>query len=166
MRMSGESLDFTALYRAHAPAVFRRARTLLRSAADAHEVTQELFLGLCERPELLRDVESVAAYLYRATTHACFNRMRNGQNQRRLLREQLEHAHYELAPLPDELSALHAELLRMPEPLGQLAVYYYFDELTQEEIAPLLACSRRQVGNLLEQLQHWLKRRDRHAALS
>jgi RNA polymerase sigma-70 factor (ECF subfamily) len=45
----------------------------------------------------------------------------------------------------------------LPEPLGHVAVYYYLDELTHEEIAELLGCSRRHVGNLLVRLSAWAR---------
>ena len=44
-------------------------------------------------------------------------------------------------------------LAQLPDQLAQVAVYYYFDEMTHEEIAELVGCSRRQVGNLVQQVQ-------------
>ena len=53
----------------------------------------------------------------------------------------------------EELAVLHAELARLPEPLAQVAVYRYVDEMTHDEIARILGCSRRHVGDLLERLE-------------
>jgi RNA polymerase sigma-70 factor (ECF subfamily) len=47
---------------------------------------------------------------------------------------------------------LRSALRELPEPLAHVAVYYYMDELTQDEISRILGCSRRHVGNLLERL--------------
>ena len=52
---------------------------------------------------------------------------------------------------------LRSLLLRMPEPLAQVAVYYYMDELTHDDISRLLDCSRRHVGDLLERLAAWAR---------
>lgn len=159
--MAGPASDLEQLYRAHAAGVFRRARTLLKSHADAHEVVQELFLKLHERPELLAGATSRVGFLYVATTRACLNRLRDGKNRARLLRERSDVDEHE-SSRAEGLSALRAALARMPEPLGQLAVYYYFDELTHDEIAPLLGCSRRQVGNLLDRLHAFIQRQESH----
>ncbi len=43
-------------------------------------------------------------------------------------------------------------LARMPPELARVAVYHYADEMTHDEIALLLECSRRHVGNLIERL--------------
>jgi DNA-directed RNA polymerase specialized sigma24 family protein len=43
----------------------------------------------------------------------------------------------------------------MPEPLALVAVYYYVDELSHAEIARIMGCSSRHVGNLLERLTLW-----------
>jgi RNA polymerase sigma-70 factor (ECF subfamily) len=50
---------------------------------------------------------------------------------------------------------LHRALDVMPSELGQVAMYYLVDGLTHREIAQLLSCSRRHVGNLLARLQAW-----------
>jgi RNA polymerase sigma factor (sigma-70 family) len=151
--MTSAQHDFATLYRQHAPAVFRRAKNLLRSEAEAHEVVQDLFLSLYERPEQFAGKSAMTTWLYSVTTHACLNRLRNHKNRLRLLGSVMEP---EAAPSVDALNALRQELERMPEPLGAVAVYYYFDELTHQEIADILGCSRRQVGNHLERLQEWL----------
>ncbi len=38
-----------------------------------------------------------------------------------------------------------------------MAVYYYLDEMTQDEIAALLGCSRRNVGRMLARLHDQLE---------
>jgi RNA polymerase sigma-70 factor (ECF subfamily) len=48
----------------------------------------------------------------------------------------------------------------VPEELAQAAVYYYADEMTHEEIAEVLRCSRRHVGDLLERLHQEVGRRE------
>jgi len=54
---------------------------------------------------------------------------------------------------------LRAWLASLPEELAQVAVYYHMDELTQEELAGVLGCSRQWVGKLLQQLQQLQRRR-------
>ena len=153
--MSLSAHDFDTLYRRHAPAVFRRARRLLRSEAEAHEVVQDLFLSWFERPEQFQGKSSMTTWLYSATTHACLNRLRNQHNRARLLSEQGRVADVDYRLSPDAMAMLRDTLHGLPPPLGEVAVYAFFDDLTHEEIATILGCSRRQVGNLVERILAW-----------
>ena len=151
-----ETLD--DVYRRHAPSVFRRARRLLGSDADAHEIVQELFLSLFERPEQYRGQSALTTFMYSATTHACLNRIRNRKTRVRLLdRHARTSGTGEQDPKlgPDELHGLHALLERMPEELARVAVYYCVDDLSHEQIARIVGCSKRHVGNLLERVAEW-----------
>jgi RNA polymerase sigma-70 factor (ECF subfamily) len=149
---------FADVYRRHGPAVFRRARQILGVDADAHEVVQDVFLSLFEKPDQFAGLSLVTTFLYSATTHACLNRVRNRRNRERLERERLSGDDSDTvnhALTPEQRSMLHRALERLPEDLAQVAVYYWVDGLTHQEIARLLSCSRRHVGHLLERLSQW-----------
>lgn len=155
MRQQNQSLAL--LYQRHGPAVFRRARQILGNEVDACEIVQDVFLSLFENPKQFQGKSSVSTFLYSATTHACLNRVRNQQNRERLRRDRFAHAGDETDPRlsPEQLLMLHRALERLPEELAQVAVYYLVDGLTHEEIARLLSCSRRHVGDLLQRLEAW-----------
>ena len=55
---------------------------------------------------------------------------------------------------------LRSTLRRMPPPLGEVAIYYHLDGLTHAEIAELVGCSRRQVGNHLAAIERWAGREE------
>lgn len=155
--MPAASPAFEPLYRAQAPGALRRARRLLGSDADASEVLHDVFLGLFERPEQYAGQSSMTTFLYSAITHACLNRIRNGKTRLRLLQE---HAASDAlgpnqGPSAEQLAVLRSALASMPEPLAQVAVYRYVDELTHDDIARILDCSRRHVGDLLDRLEEW-----------
>jgi RNA polymerase sigma factor (sigma-70 family) len=152
-----KATDLDALYRAHAPTVFRRARRILGADADAHEIVQDVFMSLYQHPEQFAGKSSVATFLYGVTTHACLNRLRDQRNRLRLLSEQVAPAADDGSrPLsPEDLSLLHDSLRRMPEELAHVAVLHCVDGLTHEDIAQVLDCSRRHVGNLLERFRRW-----------
>lgn len=165
MGATDDTLD--TLYRRHAPSVFRRARRILGSDADAQEVVQDIFLSLFERPEQFSGQSQLTTFLYSAGTHACLNRIRNSKNRSRLLREhaaasapQAEADHL----TPEQLSLLHRLLQRMPDELARAAVYYYLDDLSHDEVARLMNCSRRHVGNLLERVAAWGRAQETHHA--
>ena len=147
------------MYRAHAPSVFRRAQRLLGNDAEADDVVSDVFTSLYERPQQYQGRSALSTFLYSMTTHACLNRIRTRNRRSRLLRQVLDPPAAGTRPLsPDGAVQLRALLEQVPEPLGAVAVYYYLDELTHEEIAEILGCSRRHVGNLLARLSDFVER--------
>lgn len=141
------------LYREHGHVVLRRARRLLGSEAEARDAFHEIFLSLVSRPEQLRGVTRVTSWLYAVTTHYCLNALRKRRTQQRILGG--------LVPAPPDagrqgelMVRVRALLEQLPPPLDEVAVYYYLDEMTHDEIAAILDCSRRQVGYLIQRLQH------------
>jgi RNA polymerase sigma factor (sigma-70 family) len=154
----------TDSYRSHAGHVFRRARRLLGSDADAHEVVQDVFLSLLERPEQYQGRSSMTTFLYSATTHACLNRIRNQKNRARLLASETPGLQAEpRGPSPEERLELHRLLCRMPDEWARAAVYHYMDDLTHDDIARIMDCSRRHVGNLLARVAAWAQTEPDHA---
>jgi DNA-directed RNA polymerase specialized sigma24 family protein len=57
-------------------------------------------------------------------------------------------------------------LERMPERLAQVAIYYYVDELPHRDIARIMGCSSRHVGDLLERVTLWATREESAACSS
>ena len=138
------------LYRSHGSVVYRRARAILGSEVDAKEALQDIFASLIQRPEQFEGRSSPMTFLYRATTHHCLNRLRNGRNRLRLLQERVAPATERDPAAGPETSTMVADLLRtLPHDIAQAVVYHYVDEMSQAEIAELLGCSRRHVGDLL-----------------
>jgi RNA polymerase sigma factor (sigma-70 family) len=148
-----------AVYRKHGHVVLRRARFLLGSLEDARDVVQEVFTALVDQPEKLRGESSMTTWLYSATTHGCLNRLRNQRTRRRLLSERPPEP-AESPPRAETMAILGDLFARIPQELAQAAVYYYADEMTQDEIATVLGCSRRHVGDLLERLRVHVEREE------
>jgi RNA polymerase sigma factor (sigma-70 family) len=148
-----------SLYLAHGHIVLRRARGLLGSEEDARDVVQEVFASLVDQPAQFRGESSMTTWLYAATTHACLNRLRNQRTRTRLLLERPP-APADGPPRAESAAILKDLFTRIPEELAQAAVYYYADEMTHDEIATVLGCSRRHVGNLLERLRTHVERQE------
>ena len=102
----------------------------------------------------------MSAYLYGAVTHACLNRIRNQRNRARLAAEHIDPPAADPGTAPEVALLARSTLASMPEPLAQVAIYYYLDELTQREIAEVLGCSHRHVGELLQRLTRWAERQE------
>jgi RNA polymerase sigma factor (sigma-70 family) len=150
------------LYRKHAPGAFGRALRLLGNASDADDMVHDVFLALFERYAQFRGTSELSTYVYAAVTHACLNRLRNQRKRQHLKRI---HA-TELGALPMAASSAEAWvaardlLARLPEPLGEVALYHHLEELTQREIASLLGCSHAHVAELVERLARWVNRQE------
>jgi RNA polymerase sigma-70 factor (ECF subfamily) len=142
---------FTRFYQLHASAVFRRAQRLLGVESEAQEVVQDVFLSLYENPQQFAEKSSMTTFLYSVTTHACFTRLRNSRNRQRLLDQHVEASATASAGEPgqERLAILRRALLELPEDVATALVHYCIDGMSHEEIASLLSCSRRHVGNLL-----------------
>jgi RNA polymerase sigma factor (sigma-70 family) len=152
------------LYRKHGGSVLRRAKQLLGTEHEATEVLQELFMSLVEKPSQLDQARSVTGWLYGATTHACLNRLRNAKNRNRLVELHVVPMQEETSPTAlDDRTAARDLLAKMPDELAHAATYYYFDELSQQEIAQMMGCSRSHVGNLLERVRTWARSQENAA---
>jgi RNA polymerase sigma factor (sigma-70 family) len=147
------ALDLERLYLDHGHVVLRRARRILGNEIDAGEVLQEVFLSLVERPEQFAAKSAFTSFLYAVTTNACLVLLRNSRRRAALLDRELEPRTRHAGPAAEARVAATALLRRLPERLARVAVYYYVDEMTHEEIAELLGLSRRQIGNLISQVQ-------------
>lgn len=145
--------DLEGLYRAHGPSVLRRARAILRNDAEAQEVLQDLFAGFAADPRALLKARSAVGFLYQATTHRCLNTLRDASNRLRLLDARAcEVAPRRLDGGPELRALAHEVLLQLDEDSAKAAIYFHIDGMTHAEIAELLDCSRRHVGNLLQRL--------------
>lgn len=153
-------LDVEALYRAYGHSVLRRARAILGSSADADEVLQELFAGLVARPGQFDGRSAPSTFLYAATTHACLRRLRDARNRLRLIDEHVRPWTTDVDLRSAEAwSAVRGVLAQLPDDEARAAVFHYMDGMTHEEIAEVLGCSRRHVGNLLDRVGRRLAER-------
>jgi RNA polymerase sigma factor (sigma-70 family) len=150
--VTASSSEFDAVYRAHAPSVFRRARILLADDEEAQRVVSDVFGLLYDKPERFLGHPALSVRLYALTTRACFSRLRSRTLRSRKRRDSEPGAH----PPQDDLSVRATELREVLEglsdPLAQVAIYYYLDELSQEEVSAVIGCPKQRVVNLLVQL--------------
>jgi RNA polymerase sigma-70 factor (ECF subfamily) len=138
----------------------RRARTLLGNEDDARDVLHEIFAKLLDDEAAFRGESAITTWLYSATTNGCLNRIRNAKTRARLLETQ--HRGDALSAENAESAVMVQELLsRVPEALASVAIHYYVDEMTHDEIALVLGCSRRHVGDMIAKLHTSIRDVDR-----
>jgi RNA polymerase sigma factor (sigma-70 family) len=155
--MTVAGLDVETLYRQYGHSVLRRARQILGSEDEAEEVLQELFTGLVAQPHQFDGRSSPITFLYAATTHACLSRLRDQRNRRRLLDEQVRPWSTDIDRRSVEAASQVRELLaQLPENIARAVVYHHLDGMSHAEVAEMLGCSRRHVGDLLDRVSRQL----------
>ncbi|MEP6860955.1 MAG: sigma-70 family RNA polymerase sigma factor [Deltaproteobacteria bacterium] len=148
--MASGALDIGALYRTYGHSVLRRARQILGTDDDAKDVLHEIFTGLVSRPAQFSGKSAPSTFLYAATTNACLARLRDHKNRARLLAEHVKPWTTERDPRTVETRVLvRAVLAELPEDEAHAAVYSHLDGMSHAEIADVLGCSARHVGDLL-----------------
>lgn len=138
------------LYIRHGPAVLRRANTILGNSADAEDVLQDVFATVMAKIDRFRGDSAVGTWLYQITTRACLDRIKVRKRRDQLLEVRNQQSPAQTGDSTEIASLLRDALEKLPRHLASIAVYYYLDGMTHEEIADLLGCSRRKVGYLLD----------------
>lgn len=146
-----ELASIEELYRRHGAMVLRRARRILGNEEAARDALQEVFVKVMRERESFRGEASPVTWLYKVTTNLCLNRIRDASRRRALLAERApprdEAAN---GPAPEDRAAVAKLIASLPDELREIAVYYYVDEMNQDEIAEIAGVSRRTIGNRLE----------------
>lgn len=143
---------YRELYRTYGPAIYRRARSILRDDDLAKDVLQETFHKVIKKRVSFEEA-SPMTWFYRVVTNHCLNLLRD-EKRRQNIRAQ--HLAEEIArPDPETESQIAAlEILaKAPKKLAQIAYHYYFDGMNHEEIANVVGVSRRTIGNRLEEFR-------------
>lgn len=144
------------MYRRYGPMVLRRARSLLRDESAANDALQEVFLRALRSSSDFRGDASPVTWLYRITTNHCLNQIRDTARRVELMSENPP-APAETHPVEEARLTVQQLLRQLPDQLREVSIYYYIDEMKQEEIAALLGISRRTVGNRLDSIRATLR---------
>jgi RNA polymerase sigma-70 factor (ECF subfamily) len=122
---------------------------MLGDEQAARDASQEIFVKVLQSMSAFRAEASPVTWLYRSTTNHCLNLIRDGRRRSQALDALAFTSSDEREPGLDERLTLHAVLAGVPEVLREIAVYYYLDQMSHDEIAQLIGVSRRTVGNRL-----------------
>jgi len=125
----------------------------LKSAADAEEVVQSVFLKLYEKNVKLNNDDELRLFLYKSVYNACLNFIRS--KTRKETRDKIYSAELPLKappPLYDILRAelasiLQRELTYLPKIQADIIKMCYFEELSNEEVAKALNLSLQTIKN-------------------
>ncbi|WP_163995033.1 RNA polymerase sigma factor [Pyxidicoccus caerfyrddinensis] len=159
---SPASDDLTALYRRFGPAVHRRALSLTRDAEEALDVTQDTFLAYMKVRGTPRDEASPFTVLYQIATYRAVDRVRRRARWSGSLgplsvededaedrRQEAATSHTGGLERVEALQDLALLTQGEDEDVLTVAVLYFVEGHTTEEVAQVLDMSRKTVSRML-----------------
>lgn len=136
------------------PAVYRLAYARTGNAADAEDVTQDVFLRLLTKAPVFTDDDHAKAWLLRVTANRSNDLFRSPW-QRRVPLEELQE---ESAPAQDSPGETVAAVLALPPKLRVVVHLFYYEELSVAQIAKLLKMREGAVKTRLSRARALLRR--------
>lgn len=79
MATAGETVDASVLFDTYHDRIYRYILGLVKSPAEAEDLTQDTFFRAYRHGDSLRDPNAVRGWLYRIATHVCLDRLRQRQ---------------------------------------------------------------------------------------
>jgi RNA polymerase sigma-70 factor, ECF subfamily len=142
----GESDAVAALYEAHAPAIYRYILYRVTSAADAEDLTAEVFLKMVEGlPAYHQTGAPFEAWLYRIAAARIIDFRRRSK---RRTHAELSDSITDGKPLPEELFQNRQELESLRQALQKLSdeqqtilILRFIERKTHQEVADILGRS-------------------------
>ncbi|MEM7152885.1 MAG: RNA polymerase sigma factor [Myxococcota bacterium] len=154
MQLGRTPADVALLYAQHASRVHRWVLRFC-TPTDAEEVVHEIFVKVLERIVQFRNHASPTTWLYRLTTNHCLNRLRDTGRRAELWQE--HSATLWSAPVAEAdqetVTFLRQFWHGLDDELVEIGVFYFVDGMTHSEIARVVGCSPRTVGNRVQRLQ-------------
>ncbi len=141
-------------YERYGYAVHRRCMQLLHSAAEADDALHDIFLRAHRYGHTLAQAAPLP-WLYRIADRHCLEVLAQRRRVAPATLEQLaEHEQRSSAQAAPEAGRLVAQVLSAcKQRVQQVAVLYYVDGCTQDEVAEELGCSRKTVKEKLAQFK-------------
>jgi RNA polymerase sigma-70 factor, ECF subfamily len=138
------------LFERYGAMVFRRCRDILGKEEAALDATQDVFLRVLEKGHLFRGESTPSTWLYAMATLQCLQRLRDRHAHQAKL-EMLASATRVAAgtPVEDRLSVA-ALLERQPDDVRLIVYLRFVDDITMEEVAKIVGCSRKTVAQRIQ----------------
>jgi RNA polymerase sigma-70 factor (ECF subfamily) len=165
---AGDRDAVQALYDRHAGFVFRTAYRFVVDEEDARDITQSVFVSLIQSADRYRPEARLTTWLYRIVVNRCLNH--RSQASRRLRKYSRDDGALEQWPAPEEerpdrqlerseeVGRVHAAMLELPERQRMALILSRFEEMSYQEIAEAMGCSKNSVESLLFRARRQLRR--------
>ncbi len=155
---SPPAADVRDLYERYGRAIYRRCQMLFGNDEEARDAFHDVFVKVVEHHDSFRAEASPLTWLVRIATNHCLNRLRArraGWHDRFAQAAAVGEATREPEALRHERVALVLRILGKLERAVQLAAIFYFvDEMSQQEAAAAVGCS---VPTLRKHLRRFVK---------
>lgn len=149
--------EIAELYTRYGATVLSRCRFLLRNEEAARDATQEVFVKVMRAIESFRSESSPLTWIQRIATNHCLNVIAADRAQwRERFKRYTEHgeeARLSAAIEPERAKMVRDLLERLDQETQQVAIHYWVDEMTQEEIAAALDRSLPTIRKRLEKFK-------------
>jgi RNA polymerase sigma-70 factor, ECF subfamily len=153
-------IDIRECYAQYGPMVLRRCRALLRNEDKAFDSMQEVFEKLLLNVDRL-DGSALSSLLYRMATNLCLNKIRDERNHEALAQKIFWHNLPNMTGQEYGLAArnlLEYILDGSEKTTHRIAVMYFVDGMTLNEIAAEMDISTAGVHKRLSKVQQMLKK--------
>lgn len=158
MTSSSDKPDVKELYERYGRAVHRRCQYFLRSDDDARDAMHDVFLKVLERYGEFRGAASPLTWMVRIATHHCLNVLRSrkaGWRKRYEATVEVDSAGRSGDASTLERDQLVRAVLDKLEPdIQAAAIFYFVDEMSQEDAARSAECS---VPTLRKRLRRFIE---------
>ena len=161
-RRGGPAIRIDELYDKYAHLVHRRCLVLLGNPADAEDALQEVFVRAMRYQDSFRGESSPMTWLYRISTNHCLNAIRSAKRRRFRLQQRANEPTAPASNPPGSIedAAVIRELLpRFDRSSQEIAVYYFVDGMSQDEVARQTGLS---VPTVRKRLRKFVERARKH----
>jgi len=149
------NLDIEMLYETYGPMVLRRCRSLLKNEDKAQDAMQEVFLKLVEKSRHLK-AEYPSSLLYTMATNICLNKIRDEGRKNEVGGDDLLHVIASYDKTENRLMAsetLDIIFGKMQPSTRDIAVLYFIDEMTLQEVSDTVGLSLSGIRKRLKKLK-------------
>lgn len=147
--------DYLEIYRAFYGKVFTFVLSLVRSKANAQDITQNIFMKLWKNRKNLEHIKSMDDYLFILSKNACMDYFRKASRKKEistdvfdefLLSRIVSSPEKRIDALSD-IEELRHVIESLPSKRRDIFIMSRFDGLSNDEIASILGVSKKTVEN-------------------
>ncbi len=136
------------------PSLYRSAYLLTGNHADAEDIAQQTLMKAYRSWSRVKDSDSPAAYVRRILTNTYLSERRPKGRRLEVLTDEPPEPVHSPGGGPEDRMALWPHVTSLPPRQRAVIVLRYYEELSEQEIAEALGCSR---GNVKSTAHHALK---------
>lgn len=147
--------DFLEIYRAFYGKVFTFVLSLVRSKANAQDITQNIFMKLWKNRKNLEHIKSMDDYLFILSKNACMDYFRKASRKKEISTDVFdEFLLSRIVSSPEkridaisDIEELRHVIDSLPSKRRDIFIMSRFDGLSNDEIASILGVSKKTVEN-------------------